>query len=162
MKFEADIFSIFDEEWALLTAGTPERFNSMTVSWGGLGTLWGKPVATVYVRDSRYTLEFMENSDYFTVSFYPEECRKALGIFGSKSGRDTDKAAETGFIPAAVEAGEAAGKAVTYGQAKKTLVCRKLYKQRMDLMAMPEDVRAEMYADGDDHNLFIGEVVEIL
>ena len=58
----------------------------MTISWGGLGTLWGKPVATVYVRESRYTHEFMDREDYFTVSFYPESCRRTLGVLGSKSG----------------------------------------------------------------------------
>ena len=65
MEFTTDIFSQFDKKWALLTAGDKENFNTMTVSWGGLGTIWGKPVATVYVRKSRYTHEFMEDNDYF-------------------------------------------------------------------------------------------------
>ena len=76
MEFTTDILSVFDKKWALLTAGDKDKFNTMTVSWGGLGTIWGKPVATVYVRKSRYTHDFMEDNDYFTVSFYPEECRK--------------------------------------------------------------------------------------
>ena len=71
VSFTMDIFEQFDKKWALLTAGSMEKFNTMTVSWGGLGTLWGKPVATVYVRQSRYTHEFMDNGEYFTVSFYP-------------------------------------------------------------------------------------------
>ena len=71
MNFNADSFDIFDKEWALLTAGTRQRCNTMTISWGGLGTLWNKPVATVYVKPVRYTHEFMEQSDYFTISFYP-------------------------------------------------------------------------------------------
>ena len=65
MELKTDIFSKFDKEWALLNAGNMDKFNSMTVSWGGLGTLWGKPVATVYVRTSRYTHEFMDNGEYF-------------------------------------------------------------------------------------------------
>ena len=73
MELKTDIFSQFDKKWALLTAGTPDRFNTMTISWGGLGTIWGKPVATVYVRKSRYTHEFMDDNEYFTISFYPEE-----------------------------------------------------------------------------------------
>ena len=58
MKLTTDIFSEFDQVWALVTAGTPDNFNTMTISWGGMGTLWGKPVATVYIRTSRYTHEF--------------------------------------------------------------------------------------------------------
>ena len=52
-----------------------------------MGTLWSKPVVTVYVKPVRYTYGFMNDSEYFTVSFYPEEYRKALGIMGSQSGR---------------------------------------------------------------------------
>ena len=71
MHLEADVFRKFDKQWALVTAGTPEHYNTMTISWGGLGTLWRRPVATVYVKKNRYTFEFMEQNDYFTVSFYP-------------------------------------------------------------------------------------------
>ena len=91
MEFTTDVLSVFDKKWALLTAEDKEKFNTMTVSWGGLGTLWNKPVATVYVRTSRYTHDFMDSNDYFTVSFYPEEFKKQLGVLGSKSGRDMDK-----------------------------------------------------------------------
>lgn len=96
MHLEADVFRKFDEQWALVTAGTPEHYNTMTISWGGLGTLWRRPVATVYVKKNRYTFEFMEQSDYFTVSFYPEAQRRALSLLGSTSGRDGDKVAAAG------------------------------------------------------------------
>ena len=80
MHLEADVFRKFDKQWALVTAGTPEHYNTMTISWGGLGTLWRRPVATVYVKKNRYTFEFMEQNDYFTVSFYPEAQRRALSL----------------------------------------------------------------------------------
>ena len=83
MEFKTDIFTQFDQKWALLTAGSKEKFNTMTISWGGLGTIWGMPAATVYVRKSRYTHEFMDGGEYFTVSFYPEEYRKILGVLGA-------------------------------------------------------------------------------
>ena len=86
MHLEADVFRKFDKQWALVTAGTPEHYNTMTISWGGLGTLWRRPVATVYVKKNRYTFEFMEQNDYFTVSFYPEAQRRALSLLGSTSG----------------------------------------------------------------------------
>ena len=98
MEFTTDVFSVFDKKWALLTAGNKDKFNTMTVSWGGLGTIWGKSVATVYVRTSRYTHEFMDDNEYFTVSFYPEEYRNVLSVMGSKSGRDIDKFALSGEL----------------------------------------------------------------
>ena len=121
MTFNTEIFSQFDKKWALLTAGELGNFNSMTVSWGGLGTIWNKSVATVYVRLSRYTHEFMDNNDYFTVSFYPEAQRKTLGVLGSKSGRDMDKINGSGLTPVK------AGKSVSFKEAEITLVCRKLF-----------------------------------
>ena len=121
MELNVDIFSQFDKKWALLTAGTKNSFNSMTISWGGLGTLWNKPAATVYVRQSRYTHDFMDNNEYFTVSFYPEEFKKQLGVLGTKSGRDMDKMNDSGLTP--VEVGES----VSFKEAEVTLVCRKLF-----------------------------------
>lgn len=114
MHLEADVFRKFDKQWALVTAGTPEHYNTMTISWGGLGTLWRRPVATVYVKKNRYTFEFMEQSDYFTVSFYPEEQRRALSLLGSTSGRDGDKVAAAGLTPEFLPQG------ITFRQAETT------------------------------------------
>ena len=156
MVFTTDIFKQLDKKWALLTAGTESSFNTMTISWGGLGTIWGKPVATVYVRKSRYTHEFMDNNEFFTVSFYPEQYRKELGVLGSKSGRDIDKMNASGLT--AVKAGES----VSFKEAEVTLVCRKLFRQPLLLENMPADIAKTMYADNDIHDMYIGEVVEIL
>ncbi len=153
MNFNTDIFETFDKKWALLTAGNKEKFNTMTISWGGLGTIWGKPVATVYVRTSRYTYEFMENNDYFTVSFYPEEYKKTLGVLGSKSGRDIDKMHTEGLT--AVEAGES----ISFKEAEVTLVCKKLFKQELDPKNMPSEVADQFYKNDALHHMFIGEVV---
>ena len=153
MDFTCDIFKQFDKKWALLTTGTQENFNTMTISWGGLGTLWNKPVATVYVRESRYTHDFMDDNEYFTVSFYPEEYKKILGELGSKSGRDMDKMKESGLTPSnALES-------VTFAEAEITLVCRKLFKQRLEISNIPEDIASTLYVDGDAHDMYIGEVV---
>ena len=156
MEFTTDIFSAFDKKWALLTAGNKDSFNTMTISWGGLGTIWGKPTATVYVRTSRYTHEFMDKYDYFTVSFYPEACRKTLGILGTKSGREMDKMHESGLTPVA------AGEAVTFAEAECTLVCKKMYMQSLDPERMPEDVVQALYAKDAPHDMYLGEVLEIL
>lgn len=156
MNFKTDIFEQFDKKWALLTAGNIEKFNSMTISWGGMGTLWGKPVVTAYVRTSRYTHDFMDDNDYFTVSFYPEEFKSVLGVFGSKSGRDIDKMNYEGLT--AVEAGES----MTFAEAEVTLVCRKLFKQKLDETNMPDDVVKAFYSNDASHDMYIGEVVDII
>ena len=156
MEFTTDIFSAFDKKWALLTAGDMGCFNTMTISWGALGTIWGKPTATVYVRTSRYTHEFMDRSDYFTVSFYPEAYRKTLGVLGSKSGRDMDKMHDSGLTP--VEAGAS----VSFAEAEYTLVCKKMYMQPLALDRIPKNVVDALYAKDAPHDMYLGEVVEIL
>ncbi len=156
MELNIDTFSQFDKKWALLTAGTSDKFNSMTISWGGTGTLWGKPVATTYVRTSRYTHEFMDDNDYFTISFYPEDMKSILGVFGSKSGRDIDKMNYEGLTA------KAASESVTFEEAELTLVCKKLFKQRLDESNMPKEVVDAFYTGDASHDMYIGEVVEII
>lgn len=117
----------------------------MTISWGGMGTIWNKPVATVYVRTSRFTHEFIDNNDYFTISFFPEEYTGILGVLGSKSGREMDKMHASGLTPVQVENG------ITFKEAETTFVCRKLCKQPIELRNMPEDVVNSFYkADKPD------------
>ena len=156
MNLELDIFTKFDKQWALLTAGDETNFNAMTISWGSLGTLWGKPIATTYVRESRYTREFMDNNDYFTVSFYPDEYKNVLTVMGAKSGRDMDKMNDSGLTPEALDQG------VTFKEAEITLVCKKLSKQLIEPENMPEDVKDMFYGDEDWHYMYIGEVVDII
>lgn len=155
MEFNTDIFSQFDKKWALLTAGNKEKFNTMTISWGGLGTIWGKPVVTVYVRKSRYTHEFMDREDYFTVSFYPEDKKSILGVLGSKSGRNMDKINDSGLTPKEVSG------SVSFEEAETTFVCKKLFMQELDIDKIPKDLRDKFYGDGDAHDMYIAEVVGI-
>ena len=141
----------------LVTAGTAERCNTMTASWGGLGVLWGKPVATVYIRPQRYTLEFVEREDCFTLSFFGEEYRKALALCGSKSGRDVDKVKACGLT---VRWG--AGDAPFFDEAEWVLVCRKLYAQDMDpACVLGEGEILPFYGKaGGWHRIYVGQVVE--
>ena len=156
MTFNTEIFSQFDKKWALLTAGELDSFNTMTVSWGGLGTIWNKSVATVYVRLSRYTHEFMDNNEYFTISFFPEDRRKTLAVLGSRSGREMDKIHNSGLTPVA------AGKSVSFKEAEVTLLCRKLFRQRVELSNIPDEIVKGCYPSGDPHDMYIGEVVDII
>ena len=150
------VFRQFGEKWALVTAGNAERYNTMTVSWGGLGVLWGKPTATIYVRTTRYTHEFLDREDFFTISFFPAGLRSTLSMLGARSGRDMDKMHVPGLTIEPRERG------IVFREATLTLVCRKLYRQRLDVGAMPEDVRRTYYADAAPHDMYIGEVVETL
>ena len=144
------------EDWALLTAGNLTAFNTMTVSWGGVGELWGKDVAFVFVRPQRYTYEFMENSEYFTLSFFGGEYKKELGICGAKSGRDVDKCKETGLVPTAAE------NTVTFAQAKTVLVCRKVAFQDIDPKGFLDASIMDTYAAKDYHRMYVGVIEKVL
>ena len=113
---------LFDQKWALVTAGVPGEVNTMTISWGSLGELWNKPVVTVYVSSSRYTHEFMERNGHFTVAFFPEECRSALEYLGSHSGRDGDKIAASGLTLEWLESG-----LPSFKEADMIIECKKIY-----------------------------------
>lgn len=149
-------FKVFDDEWALVTAGNQDDFNTMTISWGGLGTLWNKSVATIYVKPIRYTYEYLEKNDYFTVSFYPSQYKKDLGVLGSKSGRDGDKVALTSLTPDYLENG------VTFKEASRTLVCKKIYWQDLDVKTMPKEAIDKYYIEEEPHRMYIGEVVAVI
>ena len=149
-------FAMIGDQWMLITAGDGENCNTMTASWGGVGVLWQAPVATCYVRPQRYTKKFMDEQEYFTLTFFAEEYRDALKLCGTKSGRDVDKVKECGFTVAA-----GAGGAPYFEEAELVLVCKKQMVMPMDPNAMPEDVKEKHYT-GDYHDIYWGEIVEVL
>lgn len=168
---EYRVFELFAKRWALVTAGNMDHFNSCTVGWGSLGTIWGRPgsggsIVTVYLHPARYTRDVMLESDHFTVSFFPEKYRGALGIMGSRSGRDHDKVDESGLTPVAF------GSSVTYEEADLTFLCRKLYQHQLareDLVTDIQDyyrVNPKVYpvdenGDWQPHWLFIGDILDV-
>jgi len=150
-------FSLIGDQWMLITAGDGENCNTMTASWGGVGVLWQAPVATCYIRPQRYTKKFMDEQDYFTLTFFGEEYREALKLCGTKSGRDVDKVKECGFTVKTAECG-----APYFEQAELVIVCRKRYVQDFDPNAIPDDVKEKQYPNEDYHTMYIGEIVEVL
>ncbi len=149
-------FTAINKSWMLITAGNEEKHNTMTASWGTLGELWGHYVSTIYVRHSRYTFEFTENSDYYSLCFFDEKYRSALNFCGSKSGRDYDKDKEAG-LTAAFDG------APYYEEAKLVFICRKLYSHdinRDDFI--DKSVDDACYADKDYHRMYVGEIVRVL
>ena len=164
------VFEMFSEQWALVTAGTMERFNSCTLGWGSLGNIWGHdgktcPIVTVYVHPARYTSEFLTENDTFTVSFYPESCRNALCYMGSHSGRDGDKVAVAGLTPVAF------GQGVTFQEANLTFLCKKLYQHQFAKENIAPEIQ-QYYASApkafpdfnggwQPHIMFIGEIIDV-
>lgn len=144
-------FELIGQQWMLITAGDRQSFNTMTASWGALGWLWNKPVAFIFVRPERYTHDFLEASDKVTLSFFPESCRKALQICGSRSGRDCDKVALAGLKPVELEGG-----AMTFEQAGLTLECRKLFKSDMAAEDfLDKDLIDKWYGGAGLHSLYV-------
>lgn len=157
---QSNTFKTISGDWMLLTAGDIDSFNPMTVSWGGLGVLWRKNVATVYVRHQRYTYDFLEKSDHFTLSVYPENMRDKLALCGSKSGRDINKVEACDFTPVCAQDG-----GVYFEGAKLVLVCRKIYYNDFDKNNIPEEIMEKFYSGnyaGDYHRMYVGEIVEAL
>ena len=151
-------FSLIGDKWMLITAGTEERCNTMTASWGGLGVIWGAPAATCYIRPQRYTKEFIDQEEYFTLTFFGEEYRKALSLCGSKSGRDIDKVKECGFTVKTAECG-----APYFEQAELVLVCRKLYADDLRPEKFTDQsLDGRWYPEHDYHRMYVGEVVQVL
>ena len=149
-------FTLINKDWMLITAGDGEKHNTMTASWGGVGELWGKYVSTIYIRPQRYTLEFVEREEYYSLCFFGPEYRQALSLCGSKSGRDVDKDAATGLTPCFDQA------APYYEQARLVFLCRKLYRQDREESAFLVKGLLEKWYDNDLHRMFIGEIVKVL
>ncbi|MCQ2542163.1 MAG: flavin reductase [Lachnospiraceae bacterium] len=149
-------FNVFEEinkNWMLITAKNPDgKVNTMTASWGMMGEIWGKEAVTVYIRQSRYTKEFVDSQEYFTLSLF-DGYKKELGILGSKSGRDGDKISEVGFTIEEVD------NQPTFSQCKAVLVCKKMYQNDIAIKDMKEDIVKAMYQDGDQHTMYIAEIV---
>ncbi len=147
-------FEKIGKEWLLITAGDREKYNTMTASWGGVGVLWNKNVATIYIRPQRYTKEFVDQKDTFTLTFFDDSYRDALTFCGRNSGRDHDKAAETGLTPCFDYA------APTFAEGRLVFVCKKLYAQELSPNCFLEHGIAKNYPDHDYHTMYIGEIIE--
>lgn len=127
----------------------------MTASWGGMGELWNKDVCFIFVRPQRYTYEFLEKNEKFTLSFYGAEWKKALSFCGTKSGRDFDKAKETGLIPKFID------ETTTFEQAEITIVCKKIAFQDMSPEGFIDKSIEKNYAAKDYHRIYVGEILEV-
>ena len=154
---EINPFEKIGKDWALVTAGTKDHANAMTVSWGGLGVMWGKNVAFVFIRDSRYTKEFIDNGDFFSITFFDEQYKKALSYCGSHSGRTEDKITQAGLTLANKHS-------IPYiDEGNLVLLCSKMSATKIteDSFLTPE-IKEKWYQDGDMHTMYIAEIIEVM
>lgn len=151
-------FDLIGRQWMLITAGGKESFNTMTASWGGFGWLWNKPVAFIFVRPERYTHDFIEKSERVTLSFYPESCRKALQICGTKSGKDCNKISQAGLTPLEIEPG-----VMTFAEARMTVQGRKIFKADMKECDFIDKSILSHYGEsgGGFHTVYVIEIEKV-
>jgi len=155
-QISENLLKLIGQDWTLITAGPTDSYNTMTASWGGFGILWSRNVCWCVIRPQRYTYEFMEREEHFTLSFFEEKYRDALNLCGTKSGRDIDKAAATGLI--AIEGTLPA--TTTFAQACLVMECRKIYIQDVDPKNFLDPTIEKNYPIQDYHRMYLGEIVK--
>ena len=150
-------FTKIGKEWLLITAGNEEKYNTMTASWGAMGVMWGKNAITVYIRPQRYTKEFVDREETFTISVLGEDYRKALNYCGTVSGRGIDKITEAGLTPYFVDG--------TAGiqEADMIMVCKKMYHDTIKSECFDETENdTKWYPQKDYHTMYIAEIQKVL
>jgi len=128
----------------------------MTASWGGIGELWAKDVVFVFIRPQRYTLEFIEKNDVFSLSFFGGDYKKELTFCGRNSGRDVDKMKETNFTPVFSDG------TTYFEEAETVLICKKLAVTEITPDSFIDKDIDKNYANKDYHKVFIAEIVKTL
>jgi flavin reductase (DIM6/NTAB) family NADH-FMN oxidoreductase RutF len=163
-EFSGSPVQRISDEWMLVTAGNVAddkgNWNTMTASWGGLGELWAKHVAFMFIRPTRHTFAFANENPLFTLSFFDKACHKALEIAGSKSDRDIDKAAKGGLTPIVFSGGAIDG-AVGFREAGEIIICKKLYEYDFDPAGFLDPAIKKLYPQKDYHRMYIGEVLAV-
>ena len=148
---EMNPFTKIGKEWMLITAGDEKKANTMTASWGGVGVLWGKNVVYIFVRDTRYTKEFIDNGETFSLTFLDESNKGALKYLGAVSGRDENKIEnarmhldyykDTPYID----------------EGNLVFICRKLSATKMTPdQFIDSSIESSWYADGNLHTMYVG------
>lgn len=156
-QLDVNPVKMYADDWMVVSAGSREQMNLMTISWGGLGELWNKPVATAYVTPARYTYEFLDREDYYTLCRFPEQMRDKLMYLGRTSGRDEDKVRGAGLTAEFTELGNP-----VYEEADLIIECRKIYHDNFRAERLQQE-QLDWYADRQvaPHGIFIGEIVNM-
>jgi flavin reductase (DIM6/NTAB) family NADH-FMN oxidoreductase RutF len=150
---DESVFRLLDKDWMLITAGNAGNFNTMTASWGGFGIMWNEPVAYIFVRPHRFTYQFLEQYEWFTLCFFGPGHRKMLSYCGSQSGRDKNKITETGLIPQETAKGN-----IWFRDSRLVFECRKLYYHDLEPGNFLDSKIESNYPGKDYHRMYIGKI----
>ena len=155
-EFNESTFKIIGKDWMLITAEKDNKVNTMTAGWGGFGVLFNKNVVYTVIRPQRYTKEFVDNSDTFSLTFFDESFRKELSYLGRVSGRDEDKISKTGLTV------KYENNTPYFEEAKIVIICRKIYAQEFKPECFIENgLDEKLYPGKDYHTLYISEIEKI-
>jgi flavin reductase (DIM6/NTAB) family NADH-FMN oxidoreductase RutF len=155
-KLNENVFQLLGKDWMLITAGTMDAYNTMTASWGGMGVLWNRNVCYIVIRPQRHTFSFLEKNDFFTLSFFHEKYRDVLKFCGARSGKDVNKAAETGITPMKTE-----NNAVYFAEARIVIECKIIYYQDLNPNNFLDPSIADNYPQQDYHRMYVGEILSV-
>ena len=150
-------FDAIGKDWMLVAAEADGRSNAMTASWGGMGVLWNKCVAFVFIRPQRFTKTLIDKADTLSLSFFADEERAMLTYMGRMSGRDEDKLAQQNLTYSSVDG------TPVFDRAELTLVCRKLYRQTLTKDGFFDQSLIKLnYPNGDFHDVYVVEIEKVL
>jgi len=156
-SFSGNVFDLFDKDWMLLTAGNIQSFNTMTISWGMMGIMWGRPTLITVVRPQRHTRQFLDKNSYCTLSVLAKEHRDIMNYCGKFSGKDHDKIKETGLLPLETDKGN-----IHFQQSILTFECKKLYKtQFLEDDFFDKTLIQSAYPNKDYHHVYFYEIKRI-
>lgn len=156
-NFQENAFEMIGKDWPLITAEKDGKVNTMTASWGGVGVLWNKKVAYIFIRPQRYTKEFVDFSDRLSVCVLPNSYRKELAYLGNVSGKDEDKISNANLKVQKYE------DVPYFDEARLTLICRKLYAQDLkEECFIEKDIIDKWYPEKDYHTMYVVEIEKIL
>ena len=155
-QLDKNIFQLINDGWMLITAEKDNKINTMTASWGGFGIMWNKKVANSVIRPQRYTKEFIDGSDTFTLGFFDKVLKKALSLLGSDSGRKVDNMGKSNLTIAHIN------DTPYFEEADMVIICKKLYSQEMKPECfIIKELDNENYPNKDYHILYISEIEKI-
>ena len=155
--FEQSPFKLIGKDWMLITAEKDGKINTMTASWGGFGVMWGENVAYIVIRPQRYTKEFVDNSDTFSLTFLDNSFRTTLSYLGTKSGRDEDKIKNSNLTVLHTD------DVPYFEEANIAILCKKLYAQEYKPECfIAQELNVKWYPALDHHTLYIAKITKIL
>jgi flavin reductase (DIM6/NTAB) family NADH-FMN oxidoreductase RutF len=157
IELSGNPFFMIGKEWMLITVKKGEQVNTMTASWGGLGVMWNKNVSYAVLRPQRFTKEFIDQADSYSLTFFDESYKKTLGYLGKVSGRDEDKIMKSGLSLDYIDG------IPYFKEAKQVLLCNKLFASPfLEDQFIDKNIIPTMYPSKDFHTLYIGEVYKVL